>query len=410
MQLEKLKSSSAPLYLMPASGTSLAIYELLKKEGIPVSGFLDNSIKKQELVYRDLPVRSPETLTEKDAHIIITSLNYINKMDAQLRDTGFSNIIPLSEIVSYEEKAELRDVIQNMDMEVAARFASLTYKNVTHEFIYEYLLKNLSKKNNTDKVCLHSVDFRITDRCNLRCESCANWMQYFDKPCDVDIETVKYGLTCVSKIADSIGLLAIIGGEPFVYRELKELLEFPLMHQISKTVEIVSNGTILPSDDILASIKEHDYCISISNYGEISKKRTAFIELIKNYGISFSDRDYDKWIVMNSYTEPADNTEQQNRFNNCVYYCRTLCGTKLSYCEPIMSAYRLHALPADNFTTEGENPEILDVTQCTKDDLRRYLNREVPFNTCKICAGRPLDLKQIEPAIQSKSPLPYKKY
>ena len=95
---------------------------------------------------------------------------------------------------------------------------------------------------------MKQVNIKITNACNLRCKTCAQWGEagyMLGAPSSVVRETVP--LDVYKKLVDDISGLRpwiyIWGGEPFLYRDLFPLLTY--MKQNHLIGSVVTNGTFL---------------------------------------------------------------------------------------------------------------------------------------------------------------------
>jgi len=113
--MQRLKNSN-PIYIMPFVAKSLLVYHALKKEGIPVAGFIDNDIRKARRAYNDTIIYSPQEALSANpgALVILCEMKYYTEMEEQLYDIGFDGIIHFHEL-KYEDTPE--DIIHLFDNE-----------------------------------------------------------------------------------------------------------------------------------------------------------------------------------------------------------------------------------------------------------------------------------------------------
>jgi MoaA/NifB/PqqE/SkfB family radical SAM enzyme len=97
---------------------------------------------------------------------------------------------------------------------------------------------------------MKQVNIKITNACNLRCKTCAQWGEsgyMLGAPSSVVKEAVP--LEVYRKMVDNISRIRpwiyIWGGEPFLYPDLLPLLTY--MKQKHLPVSVVSNGSKLAS-------------------------------------------------------------------------------------------------------------------------------------------------------------------
>ncbi len=97
-------------------------------------------------------------------------------------------------------------------------------------------------------------------------------MPYCKEKFTIDVKEQINDLKKLLFYVDGIINVEVIGGEPFVYNQLPELLLYLLGESKVKFVEITSNGTILPSTNILNLLKNSKVCILLSDYGKVNGK------------------------------------------------------------------------------------------------------------------------------------------
>jgi len=134
----------------------------------------------------------------------------------------------------------------------------------TRAYKYEGL-KFLLKR----KVFLDYVELVITTKCSLRCKNCANLMNLYDRPYDVQNDLIEESIKKLFKSVDKVQLFRILGGEPLLNPKLKHYLDIIPYEKIDKVV-IVTNGTMLIKDkELIQKIKEHNVEVEISDYGKV---------------------------------------------------------------------------------------------------------------------------------------------
>lgn len=96
-------------------------------------------------------------------------------------------------------------------------------------------------------------------------------MPYFRNPIDFPAEDLLKYMDRLFSAVDSIQIFRILGGEPFLYRDLEAIITKALNSPKVKTVEIVTNGTIMPPGNLTETLKNPKLKIQISHYGKYSR-------------------------------------------------------------------------------------------------------------------------------------------
>ena len=133
------------------------------------------------------------------------------------------------------------------------------------------------------------LDVVITECCSLKCRNCSNLMQYYHKPENLDPEEVINSLRRIFG-AVRVSQLKILGGEPFVCQKtLMRTLEYLREEALDRfdEVEIITNGTIIPSEECLRVMKETPKLkVLFSNYGELSSRLDEFMDICRKESIN----------------------------------------------------------------------------------------------------------------------------
>ena len=119
------------------------------------------------------------------------------------------------------------------------------------------------------KVDVPKFEIVVTTKCTLRCEACANMMQYFDKDtyytCTLD--GIIAGLEALFRVADSVQIVNVLGGEPLLHKDLAGLLRFLRESPKVRGFNIVTNGTLDFKEDVLDALEGTSKAtVTISDY------------------------------------------------------------------------------------------------------------------------------------------------
>jgi len=170
----------------------------------------------------------------------------------------------------------------------------------------------------------------ITFRCNLRCKLCCTDTPYMPKEKQVDfpLEKMKDVLKRYFEVIKHIRKLSFGGGEPTLYSNLPELIEYTAgFRNQFEVFEIITNGAVMPSGAILDMAEKHKDIIffMIDNYGEnISRRVREISAVFESRGISFKIRDYHGpeahaggWVNLGDYSLKHDAVKAKNMLKDC---------------------------------------------------------------------------------------------
>ena len=210
-------------------------------------------------------------------------------------------------------------------------FASLMKKFFLKSYFEKRVLQG--------KVDLPYLELVLTTKCTMRCESCNNLMQYFEpqKQYASTLQGLKESLEALFKRVDSVQRLRIIGGEPLLFKELPELVEYLEQQDKIYTFSLVSNGTIDFSDDLLKALKHSSKFrkVTISDYSlspnlKIKREQESILRNLKLYKIPFS---LDSSGENAKWTDPGKiykrNRSKEKIIEN-FHFCKMPCVSLMS--------------------------------------------------------------------------------
>ncbi|EPC6291011.1 radical SAM protein [Campylobacter lari] len=121
-----------------------------------------------------------------------------------------------------------------------------------------YLKKYFEKRVLEGKVDIPYLELVLTTRCTLRCESCNNLMQYFSpsNQYTCTLEGIIESLELLLSKVDSIARVRIIGGEPLLFKDLPQLIDYLDAQKKILTFDILTNATIYFKEDLILRFKK----------------------------------------------------------------------------------------------------------------------------------------------------------
>ena len=184
-------------------------------------------------------------------------------------------------------------------------------------------------------IYLYHVELPITQRCNLRCKHCSFFMPYFKHPVDFPVEDLIKYMDRLIEAVDTVQIFRILGGEPFLYKDLYAIVEKAIASPKFKTIEIVTNGTIIPTPELLALMKNQRVKIQISYYGKLSRKAEEIKAVCDEAGVLCVIRDpKDKtWGYAGDLHDRGRSVQElKKQLKRCGNICRNFQNGKLYFC------------------------------------------------------------------------------
>ncbi len=370
--IETLKSSDKPVIIYSLTEEAEAIANSCKDNGIVVTAFCDNEIRKTKKTYCDLEVIYTPELPNiyKDANFIIAH-HTLGDCAEQLNDLGFRNIFsPLELFRSYEVKR---------------------YKHRASQSYMEKKISNAMKINelyfDDAKTYLRSLDVVITTKCSLNCSGCSNLMPYYNSQTNTDNEILE-AVKIISENVDHISEYRIIGGEPLMNNNWAQITMGLIEQDPSRSVYIYSNATICPKDNHLEMFEGKNLHFYLTDYGDLSRNMDRVIASLKKHNIGFYRKPAGNWVDCSGIKQHNRSIpELKQVFKECcATELYTLLDGKLYTCPFIANAANLNAIPdiKSNYVDLFEGGDL-------KNKIRRLVKMNNFFPACDFCDGRPHD-------------------
>lgn len=373
--------------------------EYNKSLGVDIECVIDNDVNKQgscvSFDHENIAIQSPDYLKQYEENkILLITSSAVLEIKKQLSEkSGIKHIFafPFSVVYpkSMEERKQIRLVLPALKM----------MEQYGEEFQLEEKQKQHLGEKIEDKckagIVVPYMTTLITSGCTLRCRDCNNLMPYYSRGSYILTETI---LQDVNRICDAVDFcicMNITGGEPFLHPELNQIINTIKANDKIAFVEIITNGTLLPSHEVIMSLKNEKTIVKISNYHGYSRI-SELTRLFKNEGIRFMVKENLRWIDSGGIERRNKEYEQTKyEYLSCWAgkFCKSIYNGKLYVCA---RAAFLHEL--------GISDHQSDYLDLTGPDLRErllgfYLQEYV--DACDFCDHADLEHKKVvEAAIQ----------
>ncbi len=362
-EFQKIWNNQNDYYIWGAAVAGKDFYNKFENI-INIKGFIDSDIKKQDTIINGCRVYSFEdikNLKKKDFKIIVATSAY---------EEIYNELI-------------LNGLIENKDFCNHKTFTSVF-------FMYNY-----------KKLYMNRADISITSKCTLNCERCNMLMPYFKNPKHKSMDKIKEDIDAYFKLVDNLWVLNILGGEPFLYPNLSELIQYIGENYKNKieNIKFFSNGTCILSNEVLESCKRYNIVIEISDYSAtlpyIKSKIDKFTEQLDRNNIKYTRNSTKEWFDFGypkSNNSSLSDEEMIQFFHKCNAPYRGINDKKLYFCHLNTSAVEA-GLFDDN------KNDFFDLSQCNYDKKVELMEFDLGFNNkgfitfCRKCNGCSLDNK-----------------
>lgn len=371
--VEKLKNVKNPVIIFSVTEESEALKLSCEENGIKVSAFCDNEIRKTKSSHCGLEVIYTPDLPKKYPYAdFIIAHHTLDECAEQLIDLGYSEFFsPLQLFENFD--------VEKYDYKISKAYMKKKIENA---------IKINKLYFDDTKTYIRSLDIVITTKCSMNCESCANLMQYYTDAKNTD-DKILNAVNLISKNVDHISEYRIIGGEPLMNKNWAEITNQILEQDRSRSVYIYTNATICPRDDQLQSFKDKNVNFYITDYGNLSKNMDSVIESLIKHDIPFHRRPAGNWVDCSQIKKHNRSPERLKQVFKecCAKTLYTLLNGKLYTCPFIANAAELKSIPDNkaDYVDLNLEPENL------REKIKKLVKKQTFFPACDFCDGRPHD-------------------
>jgi len=387
---EKLQYNNLPVVIYGAGKIGQLIHEKLSDFDIGVDYYCDDDPQKKGARIKGIEIINLDDLKNTGQNFnFLISLRFINSYAVQLSQSGFDNIYGGGSLITNQDIETEKNEIEKERLRMCKVF---------------HRGKNLHGKNS-----IQNIDLVITEKCSLKCKDCANLMQYYIKPQTMAEKSLKEDVNRLCEVFEEIGEVRIIGGEPFVNKDIHLITEMLTEKKGIQLVMIYTNGTIVPSDKQIPYFQNSKVTFRISDYGSLSKNLSRLTQKLTENNISYRVEHVDGW-------QDCARIGKQNRsVTENEFIFKTCCGKDLPtllkgqiyICPFIANAENIKAIPQSQSDSVNIHDESISLSEL-RDKIWNLMYAKTYFEGCDWCLGRPIfEANNIPHALQTKNPIQY---
>lgn len=224
------------------------------------------------------------------------------------------------------------------------------------------------------QIKIDRIEIFMTSNCTLNCEKCVAYIPYFKHRVVTPFETLKQDIDLLFGKVDYVFKLKLLGGECFLHPDLIAYVDYIYSnyHKQIGSIRIGTNGTIMPSDEIVSMCKRDEVIVDISDYSlavpELNKLEAVKEKLLNNGVMVDIKRTGEQWLDMgfpDSRVKTEDEDALKAHFEKCAMFCRQFSDGKLFYCCSNCAAvkaglYELNENDYFDFTEDFRPEELLE--------------------------------------------------
>jgi hypothetical protein len=203
-----------------------------------------------------------------------------------------------------------------------------------------------------NELCIFSLGVLPSTICNLNCKHCLNFKPYIKKHETRNIEELKKDADSLFSKIDYIYLFHITGGEPFLYPQLAEFIDY-IQHNYRSRIgqwEITTNSTVLPPDTLCQILAGSDIKLVVDDYSKAleqnSEKYKLLIEKLECFNVTYGVFSTNAWIDLAPFDTDFSSMSELE------------IGKHFDSCNPIFSEYRNGKLSLCNYASYADKAGI----------------------------------------------------
>jgi len=370
-------------------GYSLAGKWLTTQLSCKINGFVDTDQKKKGFEFNNHKVINPQDLSQnEDINFVVAAMDIHEIVPSLKLRFPNANIYCLGEYLNNQ-------IAKNEIDGKGTNFVKYSLKAV--EACHKSFLAN-------DTKFIRSMDVVISERCSLKCVDCSNLMQYYESPKDVSLEEVLRDYSALLERVDHIYEIRLIGGEPFMNKDIYKIINYFVANEKISKVVVYTNATIPLKASEMIGFDNSKLVFFITDYGNLSRNTEKVKGVLDEMNVAYRAVPPENWTDSAKIGKHSRTIqENQEIFDKCCgKNLYTSMSGKLYRCPFTANAERLKAIP-----DEKENSVLVTADSS---EISNFLYGSKFTPACDYCNGRSYDSPEIVAAIQTKEPVPYKKY
>ncbi len=269
-----------------------------------------------------------------------------------------------------------------------------------NEVLNKYIDEEIENFYGKNLLILPQIEFCITTKCTLKCKDCCALIPELDKRhrMEMSFDDFKLYFDTLINNVDGIRRFVILGGETLMHPELVKMIEYAVSEEKITCVELITNGTILPKQDLIDCIKKSNgkVLIYISNYKdnlELTKilKTDEIEKIFRENNIKYQKLKDNHWYKEGGFSDSPDDKETtKEKLINCYrMQCNQVINGFLYICSKAS---------AGEYLMGGGISDGIDIinSKNLRKELIDFYNKQY-FDACSYCVKYD---ENVQPALQ----------
>lgn len=253
------------------------------------------------------------------------------------------------------------------------------------------------------KLLSHWTNYLVTMRCNLNCKCCLNYNEFLHLPKDVTFEAFKSHIDTLFSKFDYLYSMHLCGGEPTMAKDLPKMIRYIAENYGNRIFDffIITNGTIVPNDEIIEAMKEIGGHFLIDDYSQTTS-RTKIEDVtsaLDTHNVQYTLGKVSFWYDLNQdltdYSDWSDEELERHK-DSCNTYIHEFGEGRIYACCYQQYAHRAGqaALEPDDYIDIASTPKMQIL------EFRQGYTKKGHVSMCKTCQGIGDGAKKVAPSLQ----------
>ena len=374
------------------------LYQALSKRNVDVAYFIDQSRKGYRGVTCVLP---EESQVAPDVDVIVITPGYDEQNIRKTLSGVSALIVRMEDLFAAKDMESFRKLLlrQNENkFAVSERCwdeAFDQYKRVLTRYSQWMTTKELCKRTREARkhlinkdIILPRIELVMTTKCSLKCKKCfaaiPDYSRKGSMPFDIPIDTLLGDFEQLLLGVDFIVQVNLLGGEPFLYEQIDELLSWLAGSDKVGRFLVVTNGTVIPKDSTCRLLADGKFYVQIDDYRLPEGRAMEIASLFSYYGVMHHITRDQRWFDFGNVEKKRLSKNQLvDQYRKCDYsVCKSLMEGELFTCEFHEHRTKLKMIP--------DAKDSLRLHDYADDELRvamiEFYNRPY-FSACDYCTA-----------------------
>ena len=375
--ISQLRRSNNPLIVYGAGTAGTEIVDVCHKNYIGITAFCDDNPALHNKKVNGLPVYPTHNIKRyfPNAEIII-SLPMLYRIKTLMHTLGLSSCYRGGILFSTDK----------------GWGGSKSYRLEKKHRIRRMTFSSHSESLSKETFRINDISIFITEKCTLQCINCSQRIPYYKQSTHYELNEILFTIDNLLSYVDEIGVFSIVGGEPLLHPDWDKIAQRIISSEKVQILQIITNGTIVPSLKSL-SILSHEKCVVLISKYEGAKQKIEELSdnlcrsKVYHYIHHYKKGTWTRRLEPVYFQRTAE--ENLNVYLNCILRnCFTIASGKLFMCTFALSNYNINF---DNISKD----DYVDIDKLAADQvdivtaqklIENYINKYTPLKICNYCA------------------------